>query len=302
MKNLSYTLRQIASWTSNDSEVLIPALQRGLVWKPRQVELLWDSILRRFPIGSFMLSDIVNSEGIGKYYLMDGQQRYNAISIGFNTVRKSRALLWIDLLPPSTKSSTRKFWVKATNEPHPWGFKNDDDANRLNTAEKRNALKEFNLKGNIYNDQFSLTDTWPIEANLPIPLFCLLEAAEKSDDENTFVNEAMAIFNATNFSFRKTFNEAIKKSDIALDYLQTTLFPAFKALDNYTIICNHLPKEVMETETTEDSVAQTTLEVLFTRLNTGGTAISRDDLNYILRLKHIGHPSKILTMHWLRNI
>ena len=45
MKNLSHTLWQIASWTSDESEVLIPALQRGLVWKPRQVELLWDSIL-----------------------------------------------------------------------------------------------------------------------------------------------------------------------------------------------------------------------------------------------------------------
>ena len=280
MKNLSYSLRQIASWTSNKSEVLIPALQRGLVWKPRQVELLWDSILRGFPIGSFMLSDIVNNEGAGKYYLMDGQQRYNAISIGFNTVPNARAVLWIDLVPPSSKSSTRTFWVKATTTPHPWGFKNDDDANRLNTAEKRNALNEFNLKGNIYNDHFSLTETWPIEANLPIPLFCLLEAAEKSNDDKTFADEALAIFNATNFSFRKSFNEKFKQSDIALDYLRGTLFPAFKALKDYTITCNHLPKEVMETETTEDSAAQTTLEVLFTRLNTGGTAISRDDLNY----------------------
>ncbi|MBO5631087.1 MAG: DUF262 domain-containing protein, partial [Aeriscardovia sp.] len=280
MKNLSYSLRQIASWTSNDSEVLIPALQRGLVWKPRQVELLWDSILRGFPIGSFMLSDIVNNEGAGKYYLMDGQQRYNAISIGFNTAPDSRAVLWIDLIPPTIKSSTRTFWVKATTTPHPWGFKNDDDANRLNTAEKRNALNVFNLKGNIYNDHFSLTETWPVEANLPIPLFCLLEAAEKSNDENTFVNETLANFNSTDFSFRKFFNEKFKQSDIALDYLRATLFPALKALKDYTITCNHLPKEVMETETTEDSAAQTTLEVLFTRLNTGGTAISRDDLNY----------------------
>ena len=135
MKNLLYSLRQIASWTSNNSDVLIPALQRGLVWKPRQVELLWDSILRGFPIGSFMLSDIVNNEGAGKYYLMDGQQRYNAISIGFNTGPDARAVLWIDLIPPSSKSSTRTFWIKATTTPHPWGYKNDDDANRLNTAE-----------------------------------------------------------------------------------------------------------------------------------------------------------------------
>lgn len=72
MKNLSHTLWQIASWTSDESEVLIPALQRGLVWKPRQVELLWDSILRDFPFGSFMLSDIVNKEGSGKcFYIME---------------------------------------------------------------------------------------------------------------------------------------------------------------------------------------------------------------------------------------
>ena len=103
------------------------------------------------------------------------------------------AKLWGILIPPSSNSSTRTFWIKATTTPHPWGYKNDDDANRLNTAEKRNALNMFNLKGNIYNDHFSLTETWPIEANLPIPLFCLLEAAEKSNDENMFVNETLAM-------------------------------------------------------------------------------------------------------------
>ena len=280
MKNLSYTLWQIASWTFDESEVLIPALQRGLVWKPHQVELLWDSILRGFPIGSFMLSDIVNKEGSGKYYLMDGQQRYNAISIGFNTVKAARAVLWIDLLPPSSKNSTRSFWIKATTTPHPWGYKNDDDANRLNTAEKRKALKEFNLKGNIYNDHFSLAETWPVEANLPIPLFCLLKAVEKTSDADTFVKEVFAEFNSTDFSYRFSFNEKIKHSNVALTYLRDVLFPAFNALKDYMVTCNHLPKEVMETETTEESMAQTTLEVLFTRLNTGGTAISRDDLNY----------------------
>ena len=282
MENKSYTLRQIASWTSNESEVLIPALQRGLVWKPRQVELLWDSILRGFPIGSFMLSDIVNNVSKGKYYLMDGQQRYNAISIGYNTVQNPRAILWIDIMPPTSKTSTRTYWVKATTMPHPWGFKNDDEANRLSASEKRNALNVFNLKGNIYNEHFSLTETWPIEANLPIPLFCLLEAAEsvKCQDGDAFVNEVLANFYATNFSYRNIFKEKVEQSDTAFIYLRNTLFPAFKALCNYRISCNYLPIKVMETETSEDPTAQTTLEVLFSRLNTGGTAISRDDLNY----------------------
>jgi hypothetical protein len=34
----------------------IPSLQRGAVWKPQQVELLWDSILRGFPVGALVVS------------------------------------------------------------------------------------------------------------------------------------------------------------------------------------------------------------------------------------------------------
>jgi uncharacterized protein with ParB-like and HNH nuclease domain len=73
--DLIFSLKEIADWTKPNSIVEIPALQRGLVWKPRQVELLWDSLLRGFPIGSFMLSDVIGED---KFYLMDGQQRYNA--------------------------------------------------------------------------------------------------------------------------------------------------------------------------------------------------------------------------------
>ena len=279
MENKIYSLREIAGWTADDSEVTIPALQRGLVWKPSQVELLWDSILRGFPIGSFMLSDIVEQGQKGKYYLMDGQQRYNAISIGFNTVKDARAVLWIDLVPPSVKNSTRLFWIKATTIPQPWGFKNDDDCSRLNTREKRKALDIFELQGNIYNREFSLTGTWPIEANCPIPLWCLLEASKTTNnDAEAFLHKTITIFKETNFAYSKK----IDFDEKACCYLKEVLFPRIVALDNYYINCNHLPKEVMESETESetDTVEQTTLEVLFTRLNTGGTAISRDDLNY----------------------
>lgn len=279
MENKIYSLREIAGWTADDSEVTIPALQRGLVWKPSQVELLWDSILRGFPIGSFMLSDIVEQGQKGKYYLMDGQQRYNAISIGFNTVKDARAVLWIDLVPPSVKNSTRMFWIKATTIPQPWGFKNDDDCSRLNTREKRKALDIFELQGNIYNREFSLKETWPIEANCPIPLWCLLEASKTTNnDAEVFLHKTITIFKETNFAYSKK----IDFDEKACCYLKEVLFPRIVALDNYYINCNHLPKEVMESETESetDTVEQTTLEVLFTRLNTGGTAISRDDLNY----------------------
>ena len=273
--NLYYSLQEIASWSLGDSEVTIPALQRGLVWKPKQVEFLWDSILRGFPIGSFLLSDITDSENKGKYYLMDGQQRYNAISIGFNTVPNPRAVLWIDLDPVSIKDSTRRFWIKATTIPHPWGFKNDEESSRLNTAEKRDALRQFNLEGNIYNKEFSLNSTWPVEANCPIPLWCLLQAAD-ADTPDSFLEKAVQTFKSSEFEYR----HLLSLSERTKSYVKDVLYPAIIGLKDYYIHCNHLSKEVMELETDVESGEQTTLEVLFTRLNTGGTAISREDLYY----------------------
>lgn len=276
MENLYFTLKQIASWTSGDSEVTIPAIQRGLVWKPNQVELLWDSILRGFPIGSFLLSDVVEGNSHGKYYLMDGQQRYNAISIGFNTVTDARAVLWIDIEPPTTNSSTRTFWIKATTTPHPWGYKNDDNSSRLSTSEKRSALKKFCLDGNIYNNTFSLKDTWPVESICPMPLWCFIQAAYETTDAESFYNKACQLFLDSNYAYR----ERINITEDAQVYVKEKLYPAFTALKEYRINCNHLSQSVMETETNNDTSEQTTLEILFNRLNTGGTQISRDDLNY----------------------
>ena len=48
-----YNLEQ---WRSQlGVEISIPIIQRGFVWKPEQIAGLWDSLLRGFPIGSFMV-------------------------------------------------------------------------------------------------------------------------------------------------------------------------------------------------------------------------------------------------------
>lgn len=35
----------------------LPTIQRGFVWKPYQIENLWDSLARNFPIGAFIVDD-----------------------------------------------------------------------------------------------------------------------------------------------------------------------------------------------------------------------------------------------------
>lgn len=57
---------------------------------------------------------------------MDGQQRFNAVSIGFGSVENSRAILWLDINPKRRKTAPT-FWVKATTIAHPWGFANNDE-------------------------------------------------------------------------------------------------------------------------------------------------------------------------------
>ncbi len=79
-----FNLEEISQRKKENRKVEISTFQRGLVWKPRQIELLWDSILRGFPIGAFTLSESDTSDNNGNksWYLMDGQQRFYAIGLG----------------------------------------------------------------------------------------------------------------------------------------------------------------------------------------------------------------------------
>lgn len=278
-----YTLEDIANWNAEDSKVKIPALQRGLVWSPKQVEFLWDSLLRGFPIGNFIFSEsISNEKGDDKEFdLMDGQQRFNSIFLGYNNSPKN--ILWLDLAPTNDPNSTRKFFVKVTTEAHPWGYKNDDLCSRLNVSDKRTALKYFGLNDkNIYNDEINLEDTWPLFSGLPIPLSYFLHA--RTCDENKFYEDVICTINRnTNikvFNFKDN-NETIHSEEIKRTI--KSLYPVFSNLREYKICCTVLPLEVLDNASKKEDFKEsntTSLEILFNRLNTGGTAISKMDLRY----------------------
>jgi len=92
-----------------DRRLLLPAIQRELVWKPEQISNLWDSLLRGYPIGSFLFWRIPEAlRGSVRLYdfiadydvrsphnveakpsanveiiaVLDGQQRLSAFNIG----------------------------------------------------------------------------------------------------------------------------------------------------------------------------------------------------------------------------
>lgn len=234
-----FSLKEISEWVKDGSLVDIPALQRGLVWKPRQVELLWDSLLRGFPIGSFMLSDVVDGQSNAKYYLMDGQQRFNAISLGFNSETDANAMLWIDVNPPEVKGSTRTYWVKTTTDAHPWGYHNNDDCTVLDTSEKRAAMSKFGFDNkNIYNDKISIQQTWPYFAKCPIPLSIVLSASTETEEDfvRDIKNGLDSFFPTSEYSKHIHF----------VDNDVRKLYEVFKRLKDYKVGCWHLSLDEME--------------------------------------------------------
>ena len=62
-----------------DGSIELPPIQRNFVWKPHQIENLWDSILRGFTIGAFTVTGRA-----GQWEVLDGQQRLNAIALAFD--------------------------------------------------------------------------------------------------------------------------------------------------------------------------------------------------------------------------
>ena len=282
-----WTLKEISEWTKKDSQVSIPAIQRGLVWKPQQVELLWDSILRQFPIGSFTLSSSIE-ESESSYNLLDGQQRWNAISLGYGSVlddiSTARSILWFDLKPEEvwkSKNTTRKFFVRATTKAHPWGYEANDECGRFNTAQKREALSEFGLEDKtIYKDGISLSETYPIKSGLPLPLFWLLEAGEKSNGDRTcFVNciRDRIQDNREKHTFR------LKKEE-PTDDLLAKYQPIFEAVTHYMVPTIYLEQSIIDQESedikTIDEEDWTDIEILFARIGTGGTQITQNELIY----------------------
>ncbi|MBR4227478.1 MAG: DUF262 domain-containing protein, partial [Bacteroidales bacterium] len=147
-------------------------IQRGLVWKPRQIELLWDSILRGFPIGTFtvMLKDGADETG----ELIDGQQRRDAILAAFKEPSTdSQSVVWIDLGFDKNLVPDRKFGIRVTTKAHPWGYYLDGST--LSAEERRRAIEQANETPGTSKSLWNILNFGPsVQVDLPVPLYYLL--------------------------------------------------------------------------------------------------------------------------------
>ena len=189
-------LRQIAWWwlpqsmaKQPDKDVWadLPAIQRGFVWNANQIERLWDSITRGFPLGSILLQDSVADSTIlapkngsevldelfplpdacSRYLILDGQQRATSIALGFKNVWDEDSIcnlkqddwraLWVDIHNESKPKDERQFLFKLTNQAHPWGYASEVEASahprRIHARDMREAMVAYKRICTFLNGQ-----------------------------------------------------------------------------------------------------------------------------------------------------
>ncbi len=307
--------RQIASWGLPGLRPKcpgypiagIPSLQRGLVWKPAQTELLWDSLLRGFPIGAFVLCQKLQEQRTrdeaardlsnAKYHLLDGQQRAHAIGLGFenpfeDSPRKPHPILWLDLNP--NLKGTRAFLCRVTTEAHPWGYAADDTANRVGIARVKESFRAcgYVIDENKPTRRPWPQECWPIEAKIPVP-FSWLTMCENGDAASFW--EAikakcgeLAVGTHDAHWARKAMQFLSAASSVGSKYL-SVIQQGMRRASAAQIVCLKVPEDALTARSAQETEASdqqkgkeniSNVEHLFHRLNAGGVRLEGDELTY----------------------
>lgn len=264
----------------------IPPVQRGLVWNPSQVGILWDSIWRGMPIGSLLAYTEKASTSL---QLLDGQQRCNAIKCGIAPDQKDSYRVWV-----TEDGDGLSFMV--CSESHPWGYKNDNDYSPFSHKERDvyNALLRCESSKDIYiddNEQVKkdlfaiakLKESYPMtkmsEGQIYVPLTYAMEG-EKSG-YNKWENAESSIYRrpseiaALSARYREINDSAhavITEEDVRNKFNSISQKLRDKDIVNYSI-----PIHIINSA---ECANNKYIETLFSRVNTQGTPLSNEDAMY----------------------
>lgn len=323
------SIKQIASWQIPTVQVPgstiraeLPALQRGAVWRAPQMEALWDSVLRGFPIGAFLLAPVNAERGTKAlayatghkerlpttHHLLDGQQRSNALALGFlnpwswtDSTNPPLAALWLDLQAPESKDE-REFVFRVVTRAHPWGYRanaSGSEGPRLSAATIRNAAKAYRRvytgTADYAMGEFSLADVWPWDAHAPVPFCFLVEAVEQEVDVRKHVLHRLTDLPYWGRKLENVHGETWTQNVVkALQhpaehdkwFLNRVIRGLQSVLGKTTTTTYQIPalmhQGIGEAPTREESTIerQDPVETLFIRVNAGGTRLEGEELVY----------------------
>jgi len=139
-----------------DTPLTLPSIQRGFVWKPKQIQDLWDSLLRGMPIGAVLVEKFASQKGrsvssspselinvSSGWHLLDGQQRTLSMLLGFPTKEIQNHRLWIDFHPHHLDNETL-FQFRVTTASKPFGYQAKGQG--LSLSDRRKAREKVRVK------------------------------------------------------------------------------------------------------------------------------------------------------------
>ena len=294
---ISFKISEIAELL-NKNVLKIPPVQRGKVWNAVRVEVLWDSLLRGIPIG--YLSVLPDSEN--KYDLLDGQQRCNAISMGYSDFnRESKAILWIDLGMNSAeteqddnkiKHSNRRFFFRVTTQAHPWGYKlsdNETGNKTLNAYEKRAAVEKINKRWDNSKQRPRPYELWPVDAEFPVPFTLLRQFCEQKQNQDKTLDDFLRFCKKNqkhNWNWLEHIENNWAKKDKVLQkqaqHIFSELHTTIDKLNKTTIVAQNVT-----------GISDEDVGLYFKRMNKAGIEPNDAEIRYSL-LKSRIHELKLL--------
>ena len=239
--------------------LIIPDIQRGLVWNAAQIEVFWDSLMRDIPIGLF---SVVKSAG--ENILLDGQQRWNALNAA---MPNNYGVLWCAILSDPLKINlyNRKYLFRWTTPNHPWGFKwseNEKNSPRLSIDERRSILKN-NGRDNVQlfiKPQVGELFPYPYGDGVKMVKFQSL-VENHTPPEN---------FNNLEKSYWQELHNKI---------IEIISQPIIALTGNIPIIDN-CPQNISNEQKEKQDVDNEWTETFFIRMNSQGTAFDKNELAY----------------------
>ena len=162
LQSATFTISELADWrqNKNGSRLLLPPIQRSIVWTNEQIVNYWDSLLRGYPAGMMVVHRV--NIGVGKissgrdaddatrqaheddFQLFDGQQRMTAILLGLGAgqLRENRRL-WIDLGTKPNTGAGLKFQLRITSKGQPFGYRLDAPNQKIELSKRQNKWKAW---------------------------------------------------------------------------------------------------------------------------------------------------------------
>lgn len=253
------------------TRLVLPSIQRSLVWRNSQIVNFWDSLLRGFPIGMMTVVKATSGTGIrnsngktteaagNEYALFDGQQRLAAfmLGIGKGPLRATRQL-WVDV-SKKCGPGDNLFTLRINSTGQPYGYQIDKPDAKLGSATLRAQYEAWpKVDGSLQSSETVFREisgkptTKLGRSSFAIPLEVLVQAQCVKDKLNALVREA----------------------SVSSGHIDITDFAnCLKRALNAEIVLNLVDSSLLE---------GSNYSLLFERLGQSATRLSDEELTYSL--------------------